>query len=50
MSNERVEVDTSKKCECDHQMPIVVNYDYVWRDGHVICQNCKGFIRHFDAG
>ena len=30
----------------------LVNYDYMWRDGDIICakEGCLRFIRYYDAG
>ena len=30
----------------------LVNYDYMWRDGDVICgeKGCNRFVRYYDAG
>lgn len=29
---------------------MVVDYDPMWHDGKVVCSNCGGFIRSYDAG
>lgn len=49
-SGDKVKVDYDRKCECDKQVPIVVNHSLMWHDGDVICQNCTGYIRDYDAG
>ena len=35
---------------CDSTDTEVRNYDPVWRDGDVMCNNCGGYVRGYDAG
>lgn len=48
--NPWVDVDYENKCKCDNQQPKLVNYSMMWHDGDVICRNCGGYIRMYDAG
>jgi predicted SprT family Zn-dependent metalloprotease len=47
---DEIDVDYDRRCECNNQKPIVVNHNLMWHDGDVICQNCEGYIRGYDAG
>ena len=49
-SQQNVPVDYKVKCVCDDRKPLLVNHDMLWHDGDVICENCRGFIRFWDAG
>jgi hypothetical protein len=44
------EVDYDTVCACDKQEPIMVNYQMMWHEADIICGNCGGFIRYWDAG
>jgi hypothetical protein len=44
------DVDYDTKCKCDKQEPIMVNYQMMWHEADIICGNCDGFIRYWDAG
>lgn len=45
-----VKYNLFKKCKCRIPEPIVINYSLMWRDGDVVCQKCKNYIKNFDAG
>lgn len=36
--------------ECGSTNTEVENFDELWRDGDVICQDCRTYVRMFDAG
>lgn len=37
-------------CEAPPQRQSVRNYDPIWMDGDVYCNDCGGFVRYWDAG
>lgn len=41
-----------RKCECGSEPDRheVKDFDPVWRDGVVVCLDCGGFVRQYDAG
>lgn len=36
--------------ECQSENTACENYDPMWHDGDVICQDCRTYVRGFDAG
>lgn len=36
--------------ECGSEKTEVTSYDPIWQDGHLTCQECGTFVRHYDAG
>lgn len=46
----KVKVDYERKCGCEDRKPIMVNYDMMWHEADIVCGNCDGFIRYWDAG
>jgi hypothetical protein len=49
-NSDKVVVDYERPCECEDRRPIMVNYDMMWHEADIICANCDGFIRYWDAG
>lgn len=45
-----VEVDYTNKCQCEAPARKMVNYSMMWHEADIICANCGGFIRYWDAG
>lgn len=51
MSNkEKYNFEKKCKCKSKKQKPVVINHSLSWHDGDVVCDNCKCFIRDYDAG
>ena len=42
--------DPLVKCECDNRIEGFYNYSMMWHEADIICDNCGGFIRYWDAG
>ncbi len=42
----------NKKCKCSKkkQEAKMINYSLMWHDGDIVCDNCKCYIRSYDAG
>lgn len=36
--------------ECNSNNTGVENYDPMWQDGDIICQDCRTYVRMYDAG
>lgn len=50
MDKEQRERILEKVKNCKHENRVVKNYDPVWRDGDVHCEDCGVYIRMYDAG
>lgn len=38
------------KCKCNSPRKGFYNYSMMWHEADIICENCDGFIRFWDAG
>lgn len=36
--------------KCGSENTEVVNFNEVWRDGDIVCRECKAYVRGYDAG
>lgn len=50
MNDDYIPYDQKKQEMCKHKNTKVINYDPIWRDGDVICEDCGKHIRTYDAG
>lgn len=46
-----VGLDENGNCgRCHSSNKKVENYSMMWHDGDIVCQDCGGYVRMFDAG
>lgn len=47
---QRVGTDDKGLCAECHVRGVIENYSAMWHDGDIVCPNCNGYMRMYDAG